>query len=302
MKIYRMIGILSILLQHERVSAPYLAKKFEVSRRTIMRDVEELCKAGIPIMTTQGKNGGISIPDGYKIDRALLTPDEMRSILAGLRSLDSVSKTNRYVQLMEKLSAGNSGILAGDQHILIDLSSWHKNSLPPKIEMIHSAIDLKRKVSFRYFSPKGESRRIVEPYYLIFHWSSWYVYGWCCNRESFRLFKLNRMTELKMDDVFERREVSTPNLSEERVFPAKYDVKAIIDPRFKWRLIEEYGIDSFEEQKDGKLMFSSGFTDYESIICWILSFGGGAELLEPKDVRRCLLKIGKNLQKRYDDS
>ncbi len=89
MKIDRLIGILSILLQQNKVTAPYLAEKFEVSRRTINRDIEDLCKAGIPLITTQGVNGGISIMEGYKIDNTLLTSADMQAILAGLRSLDS---------------------------------------------------------------------------------------------------------------------------------------------------------------------------------------------------------------------
>ena len=141
MKIDRLIGILSILLQQEQVTAPYLAERFEVSRRTINRDIEDLCKAGIPVVTQQGVNGGISIMEGYKIDRTLLTSSDLQAILAGLRSLDSVSGTNRYAQLMEKLSVGASDVIAGNQHILIDLSSWHKSSLAPKIEMIHGAIE-----------------------------------------------------------------------------------------------------------------------------------------------------------------
>ena len=95
MKIDRLIGILSILLQQEKVTAPYLAEKFEVSRRTIIRDVEALCKAGIPIVTAQGREGGISIIDGYRVDRTLLTSREMQSILTGLKSLDSVSGSNK---------------------------------------------------------------------------------------------------------------------------------------------------------------------------------------------------------------
>ncbi len=107
MKIDRLIGILSILLQKETVTAPALAEHFEVSRRTISRDIDALCQAGIPIVTKQGVNGGISIMENFKIDRTLLTNSEMKDILAGLRSLDSVNGTNRYGQLMEKLSAGS---------------------------------------------------------------------------------------------------------------------------------------------------------------------------------------------------
>ena len=115
MKIDRQIAILSILLQREVVTAPYLAEKLEVSRRTINRDIEDLCKAGIPIVTRQGVNGGISIMEDYKIDRMLFTNAEMQDILAGLRSLDSVNGTNRYGKLMEKLSAGSSDFMVGNQ-------------------------------------------------------------------------------------------------------------------------------------------------------------------------------------------
>ena len=107
MKMDRLIGILSILLQREQVTAPELVEQFEVSRRTIQRDIEALCRAGIPITTARGAGGGISIMEGYRVDRTVLTAPEMQAILAGLRSLDSVSGTRRYAQLMEKLSAGS---------------------------------------------------------------------------------------------------------------------------------------------------------------------------------------------------
>lgn len=228
MKLDRMIGILSILLQQEKVTAPYLAEKFEVSRRTINRDIEALCMAGIPLVTEPGQNGGVSIMDGYKIDRTLLSTSDMQAILAGLRGLDSVSGTNRYAQLMEKLSAGASNLLAGDTHILIDLSSWYKASLSPKIELLHDAILSGRMVSFTYFAPKGESQRTIEPYDLIFQWSSWYLWGWCESREDFRLFKLGRTTDLQMGEPFEKRAVPLPDLSPERVFPHLYQVKFYI--------------------------------------------------------------------------
>ena len=177
MKMERLISILSILLQRERVTAPELAEQFEVSRRTIQRDIEALGRAGIPIATVQGAGGGISIMEGYRVDRTVLTAPEMGAILAGLRSLDSISGTRRYAQLMEKLSAGAATLVPGGAHMLIDLSSWYKTSLPPKIELIQGAMEQHRILHFSYYSPKGESARTIEPYYLVFHWSAWYVWG-----------------------------------------------------------------------------------------------------------------------------
>ena len=299
MKLDRMIGILSILLQHEKVTAPYLAERFEVSRRTINRDIEALCMAGIPLITEPGRNGGISIIEGYKIDRTLLSAADMQAILAGLRSLDSVSGTNRYAQLMEKLSAGSSTLLAGDTHILIDLSSWYKTSLSPKIELLHDAILTAHKVSFSYYAPKGETQRTVEPYDLIFQWTSWYLWGWCEKRKDFRLFKLGRMTDLQTGEAFEKRTAPLPDLSPERVFPDMYQVKAVIQPEYKWRLIEEYGPDSFTIQPDGTLLFSFGFADKTSVVGWIASFGASAELLEPAELRKDVLAFAEGIRKNY---
>ena len=302
MKIERLAGILAILLRQEKVTAPYLAKVFEVSRRTINRDVETLCMAGIPLVTERGAGGGISIMEGYRIDRTLFCTTEMQAILAGLRSLDSVSKTNRYACLMEKLSVGSSDMTAGDCHILIDLSAWQKEILAPKIEQIHHAILTGREISFTYIAPKGESRRTAEPYYLLFQWSDWYVWARCLRRQDFRLFKLGRMVAIEMGATFEKCSAPLPDLSAERVFPPVYRVKARIDCRFKWRLLEEYGPDSFVDGPDGSLLFSFDFTDRETIIRWIASFGDGAELLEPAWMRRDVAAFAENILKKYRES
>ena len=300
MKIDRLIGILSILLQKDIVTAPYLAEQFEVSRRTINRDIENLCKAGIPIATKQGVNGGISIMDNYKLEHTLLTNTEMEDILAGLRSLDSINGTNRYGQLMEKLAAGTSDFMKGNQSILIDLSSWYKESLAPKIELLRNAIDHCKEVGFRYYAPHGESERRIKPYYLIFRWSSWYVWGWCHAREEFRLFKLNRIDDLVLSGiVFTKASVPLPDLSTERIFPGGVRVKALFDPRCKWRLVEEFGPHCFEEQKNGTLLFQTDYTDKENLITWILTFQEQAELLEPVEIRNEIQQIIEKMKERY---
>lgn len=302
MKIDRLIGILSILLQKDIVTAPDLAERFEVSRRTINRDIEDLCKAGIPIVTKQGAGGGISIMDHYKIDRTLVNRTEMQDILAGLRSLDSVNGTNRYGQLMEKLSAGSSDFLVGDQSVLIDLSSWYKESLAPKIELIRSAIDLKRELAFTYYSPNGESERHIEPYYLIFCWSSWYVWGWCGLREDFRLFKLNRMDRLQMSEkLFVKRKTDVPNLKEEGIFPGEIKVKALFEPECKWRLVEEFGPECFRETEDGRLLFQADYTNRENLLTWMLTFRDKAELLEPEEIRAEIVACFAQIRQRYGD-
>lgn len=300
MKIDRLIGILSVLLQEEKMTAPELAEKFEVSRRTINRDIEDLCMAGIPIQTEQGAGGGIRIMDGYRMDRTLFTSKDMQMILAGIRSLDSVSGSHYYSRLMEKIKTGSSDFVSGRDSILIDLSSWYKDSLAPKIEVIQTAIEERRLLSFVYYSPKGESVRKIEPYFLVFKWSSWYVWGWCCEREDFRLFKLNRMDRTEIaEERYKVRAVPAPDLSNEKIFPGKIRVKAVFEPEMRWRLVEEFGPSCFEVQADGKLLFHCEYTDIEHMVQWLLTFRDQVEVLEPEEIRREILGIADRVAQIY---
>ena len=301
MKIDRLIGILSVLLQEEKTTAPALAERFEVSKRTINRDIEDICKAGIPVRTTQGTGGGISIMDGYRMDRTLLTSKDMQMILAGLRSLDSVSGNSYYGQLMEKIQAGSSKFVSGRDSILIDLSSWYRDSLEPKIGTIQDAIEDRHLVTFRYYAPAGESERAVEPYYLVFRWSSWYLWGWCRDRKDYRLFKLNRMDDVrKSEEAFDCREAPMPDLSNEKIFPGKIAVKALFAPDMKWRLVEDFGPDCFTESEDGKLLFTAKYTDMENLITWLLTYGDKAEILEPREAREKTAQIARNMMRIYE--
>ena len=302
MKIDRLIGILSVLLQREKTTAPELAERFEVSRRTINRDIEDLCKAGIPIRTSQGTGGGISIMDGYRMDRTILTSKDMQMILAGLRSLDSVSGNSYYGQLMEKIQAGSSSLISGRDSILIDLSSWYRESLTPKIETIQDAIGDRHLVRFQYFSPSGDSERTVEPYYLVFHWSSWYLWGWCRDRAAFRLFKLNRMDSVReTEENFECRVAPLPDLSNEKIFPGRIRVKALFEPDQKWRLVEDFGPECFVENDDGRLLFTTDHTDLESLVAWLMTFGDKAEVLEPEEAREAVARMAKRMAMLYKD-
>ena len=300
MKIDRLIGILSVLLQEEKTTAPELAERFEVSRRTINRDIEALCKAGIPIQTAQGIGGGISIMEGYRMDRTILTSKDMQVILAGLRSLDSVSGSSYYGQLMEKIQSGSSDFVSGRDSILIDLSSWYKGTLAPKIEMIQDAIENRHLIRFHYFAPSGESKRTIEPYFIIYKWTSWYVYGWCLKRKDFRLFKLNRMDKpVVLEDTFECRNVPAPELSSDSKAPHNIVLKALFDVDMKWRLVEEFGPDCYKVAEDGRLLLVEAYYDLDNLVMWLLTFGNKVEVLEPPEVRDKLRAIAESISSLY---
>jgi len=302
MKIDRLIGIITILLQNDKTTAPELAERFEVSRRTINRDIEDICKAGIPVVATQGYGGGLSIADGYKFDKSLFTKDELQAIFAGLGGMDSVSKASALAGLREKLSPKGQRVIAQDI-IIIDLASHYQSSLTPKIELIKKAIRTKHILTFQYCCEKGESKRRIEPYRLVFKWSSWYVFGFCLDRQAYRLFKLNRLWDLQTDEkTFSGREIPEEELSFGD-YLAKGDIhlKAVFEESEKHRLIEEYGVDSYSVYEDGKLLFERDFVSYENMREWVFSFGDKVSVLGPKELRDDRKKQAENILQMSDD-
>lgn len=282
MKIDRLIGIITTLQQKGQVTAPYLAKKFEVSRRTVSRDIDDICRAGIPIVTTQGANGGIKIMDGFNIDTTVFTEDELQYIFIGLKSLDSVSKSPKAKKLSEKIGR----TIQIENNMIIDLSSFYKDSLSEKIELIKKAIREKTCVSFHYYYSKGENDRLVEPSLIVFKWSSWYLFGLCRKRNDFRMFKLNRIWNLQLtNEHFEQKEIPPKNLDFGQNITDSIKISAVYEASAKYKLIDEYGPYSFKAMGDGRLYTQLGFTSYESAISWFLGFGSQVKILAPEDFK-----------------
>lgn len=297
MKADRLMGILAVLLRHERVTAPYLAKKFEVSRRTVSRDIDALCRAGIPIVTIPGSGGGISIAEGYKMDKTLFTPSELKAIFAGLRGLDSISEKPPSEWIFSKfLTEGFSEDLT-QVPFLIDLSSFYQDTLVPKISVIQTAVLECRAISFSYYYQKGRTSKTMEPYYLVYQWSSWYVWGYCGEKQDFRMYKLNRLWDLRMtEETFIRKEIPPEKLEFHRYFQDQIFATVLFEEDVEYRLVEEYGPESIKKINQNQLLFQWPFTNQDKLIEWVLSFGDQAELLEPKELRGLLRqKLEKNL-------
>lgn len=299
MKIDRLIGILTILLQNEKTTAPKLSERFEVSRRTILRDIDTLCQAGIPIVTTQGGDGGISIMEGYKINKSVLTTEELQNLIAALKSIDSISKNSNFENLIMKLAPENNAMVSFTDSVIIDLSSYYKDSISEKIALIKQAIADSKTISFDYYYSKGESRRNIEPYFIEFKWNAWYVFGWCSLRKDFRRFKLNRLWDLYLtDDMFSPRPVPVDKSSGDDAFPDQYNMKILFDKSVRFRLIEDYGLNSYEETENG-LLFNISYTNKDYMFSWLLGFGDKAKLLEPENIRTEFTDITKRIAKLY---
>ena len=301
MKLDRLIGILTVLLQNKKVTAPELAERFEVSRRTILRDIDALSMAGIPIFATRGGDGGIAIMDGYKINHSVLTTDELHSLIAALKGLDSVSKQSNLENLMGKLTQGKAVVSLADS-IVIDLSSFYKDSLSEKIALIKQAISESRVITFDYYYEKGYTRREIESYCIEFRWKTWYLLGWCRERKDFRRFKLHRLWELALtNEQFSVRAIPDEIRNASDVFSDKdkqYNIQIRFDKSVRFRLIEEYGLNCYEENEDG-LLLSLDYTKKDYIFGWVLSFGDKAEVISPLETRAEFAEVVKNLFYKY---
>jgi len=299
MKLDRLLGILTVLLQNDRITAPELAAKFEVSRRTIGRDIDALCMAGIPVVAHQGNGGGLSIAEGFKLDKSVLTTDELSGIIAALKGIGSVSAQSNIERTLDKLRANTNAVVSLREPVIIDLASYYKGQLTEKIELIKQAVLESRLIEFDYYYDKGESRRRIEPYFVIFQWSSWYVFGFCLERQDWRLFKLQRLWNLSLcNEQYTPREIPP----EKRDFSAEFtdDIKfvALFDPSVKYQLIEIYGLNSFTETNRG-LLFEFGFTNREFLVSWLLGFGSKVKVLEPDYIVEDLKAAAENILKNY---
>lgn len=298
MKTERMIGILALLQTHGRLTCSYLAKKFEVSVRTIRRDIEDISKAGIPLVTTQGNGGGVALMEGYALDTTLFTRSELAAMLAGVKALDSVSSGAKLGGILAKV--GGDAILPLAEDVEIELSSFYKADLTEKIEKIRRAIRENRVITFTYCYPKGEDEKSIEPMKVVYRWSDWYVYGYSPQREDYRLYKLRRLWNLKVtDEVFPPRTMTKPVRYGTHITD-HIRVTAHCEEGVRYRFVEEFGHDSVAPDGNGGFLASCFFSSYRDAILWFLSMGDEVTILNPpelaEEMERTIEKMIQNYQ------
>ena len=298
MKIDRLIGILTLLLRRDNMTISALAARFEVSERTIRRDLDALCRAGVPVATRQGSGGGVSIAEGYRMDRTLLTPEDWKAILCGLRGLDTVSDAPRAQTLADRLTPAGAEERG---EIEIDLGSFYANDRAEKIAALRRAIAGHRLVAFHYSAASGTTDRAVEPYRLLFRWSDWYLSAFCTLRRDYRLFRLSRMWDVAVtEERFAPRPDGLEQGMDDRYFAQKpIRLRARFDPSVRWRLIEEYGPASFTEEPDGWLLLERDYVSYENLKSWVLSFGACVRVERPDKLRQELLAEAREMVSYY---
>ncbi len=305
MKIDRLLGIITILTAKKKVKAKELAEKFEVSIRTIHRDIETISKAGIPVVTYSGGDRGIGILDGFKLDKNALTYDEMNNIILGLKSLESVLIDSPINSLLRKLTPESEGFISLKDDIFIDLTSYYKGSLAPKISTLRKAIAEKRKVTFCYYTKTGKTIRSLEPYFIAFKWSAWYVFGYCTLRDDFRLFKLNRLLNLElMDEHYTFRQVSEQQLNLEAFYsdPQAIEYATIqFDRSLEYVAIDSYGAGSYRIIDENTIEIEWDYVSETQMVKTILGFGSKAKVIAPQGLVVAVKAEAEKLLKNYKE-
>lgn len=289
MKIARLVAIVVVLLNKGTVTARELAERFEVSTRTIYRDIEALAEAGIPVYATQGNSGGITLMEEYLLDRALLSEAERESLLFALKTLQAVQYPEVSVML-DKLGALFKNSEAVDW-VEVEFSPWGKGAGEEiKFTNIRRAILEQNILEFDYVGADGiRSHRVVEPAKLYFKGSSWYLWAWCHIREAYRSFRITRIRNLLLlQESFERRGLSQPAAQ-----PGEKKDNVRLNLRFQpaatYRVYDDFDDAQVVKNQDGTLGVITEFVEDDWVYGYLLSYGSDLEVIEPEHIREILL-------------
>lgn len=300
MQINRLFEIVYILLDKKTITAKELSEHFEVSVRTIYRDIDILSVAGIPIYTSKGKGGGISLIDNFVFNKSMLSEKEQKEILMSLESLNAM-KFLDVEPVLKKLSAvfNKKSI----NWIDIDFSRWGSDdSEKEKFNVIKTAILNTKIISFDYFNSNGEKRlRVVEPLKIVFKDQGWYIYGFCRIKNGFRLFKIARIKNINLLDEIFKRDIPI-NIWDNSKKAYKNKIVTLIlkiDERMAYRVYDEFDQESIAKNEDGSFIVTTNFPEGNWIFGYIMSYGECAEVLEPKDIRKIIKRKFEEGLKKY---
>ncbi len=307
--INRLLGIMYILLNRESVTAAFLAERFEVSVRTIYRDIDALSQAGIPVYAQKGKGGGIRLMKNFVLDKMLLTKEEQQQILSALLSVEETTEAKEQ-QILQKL-----GDFFKTKHInwvSIDFSDWN-NGQKQLYEDIKEAILNHKVITFDYYGQNREmSRRIVEPLQLLFKEYAWYLIAYCRKRQAIRFFKLKRVKRLEVteedflprEEFYEEQEQKEQISSQQQTEVSSQVVRLTlwIDKKEAYQVYDRFEESEIETLKDGNFIVRTAYPIDKWVYSVILAFGASAEVLEPLEIREEIKKQISAMKKIYETS
>lgn len=310
MKIDRLISIILILLDKKRIGAQELANMFEVSPRTIYRDIDTINMAGIPICSTSGVGGGFEIMEKYKVDKKIFSTADLSALLMGLSSLSGMIRGDELVNALAKVKSFIPADKAKEielrvNQIYIDLSPWMGNSnIQPYVEIIKTALQENKLLSFEYIAHHGNKTvRTAEPYQLVLKSSHWYFQGYCHKRNDFRLFRLSRMSNLQMqEETFEPRDYQKPQLDFAKMLTTRQTkIKIRIHKSVMDRVLDFCSYEDFSPDGDEHYIVNFPFIENDYHYDILLGFGVKCECLEPQHVRTKMKRRIHNIAAMYDN-
>ncbi len=310
MKIDRLLAIIMYLLNRDLVSARELAEHFEVSVRTIQRDMDTLCYAGIPVLSVQGARGGYGIVDAYKLDRQLVDTDDLFFILSSLESLGMAMKNRHLTGTVEKIRSlittrQAEEIAQRREQLYIDFSAL---GIGPKRQdlffLLENAIEKQRLVRLTYSNSRLQvATREVEPMTIVFKWFSWYLFGFCRMRDDYRLFRLSRMRDVRLlEQSFTRREGSFAEFSARAEDDARQHTAPVLlkfDASMRVMVEDAFARSVIEHEPDGSLLVRLNYPENEWLYGLILSYGDKVEVIEPAHLREIILQKSQKIAKKY---
>ena len=296
MKDNRLFRILYYILEKEKVTANELADKFEVSVRTIYRDIDSISSVGVPIFTTQGKGGGIKIDNEYILNKSLFDTNEKEQIIAALQGLEKTNEAYKS-ELITKLSALFK--IKNSNWIEIDFTSWESNNTYQDLfNTLKIAIINKNIISFSYNSSKAEKiNRRVKPIRLLFKEQDWYLYAFCLLRNDFRYFKLSRIKDLEVLAINYEDNFENIVLKREIKYENTVNIKLKFNKSVAFRVYDEFK--AIVEDKKGNLYVEMKIPNNYKLYNYIFSFGANVEILEPKEIRNQFKNMINKIAKKY---
>lgn len=292
----RLFKIVYHLLDKGQATAPELAEKFEVSVRTIYRDIDALSEAGIPIYAEAGRNGGIHLMSDFVLNRAVLSEDEKQEILTALQSINT-AKNSQNSQTLQKLSGMFQ--LNSENWLEIDFSRWGNQSFDnEKFELLKSAIFQCKTVKIQYAnSSKVLSERIIQPLKLVYKSMAWYLKAFCTEKQDWRVFKLNRIIDLTLlNEHFQRREFPESTDSPEEEY---HQITLRFPKEMAYRVYDEFDKTQVQQQANGDFIASAAMPQDSWLIGFLLSFGTQVEIISPAYLKEVVAEQAKLIYEKY---
>lgn len=309
MKVDRMVSIIMILLEKKRIGAQELAERFEVSPRTIYRDIDAINMAGIPVRSTSGVGGGFEIMPEYKMDKRVFSTAELSALLMGLTNLSGMVRGEELLSALAKVRSFIPADKAKDidlkaNQICIDLRPWMGNrNIQSCLETIQTALQERRLLSFAYVDGHGnQTERTIEPYQLVLKGNHWYFQGYCRVRQDYRLFRLSRISNLQMKaETFAPRDYQKPILDYSEALEAMQTrIHLRIHKSIMDRVLDFCGFDNFTPDGEEHYLVEYPFIENDYYYDMLFSFGMKCECLAPTRIREELKRRAQAIAAIYE--